>query len=803
MWVRVLTLQQKEQVEMNILNLKTRRRPLVSRGLFSLTALAIAVSGAMMIGCSSDSSSSRATADALPVFPEPLPLDVVGDDLACGVEETDFADAATIAAFEIVEPNGIKSFVASRDQATSSELNGNANNTIKRLTAVVSAQDPSPALVLDGDEAEIPVRPIVMSYAEQVIGPYALGDGSADIGDPTQIDDMFVSLSMDNGQSWKKEQVAKTSEKSSIKVTWGQNAISTDYLGHSHKPTMATWGNNILVAWNDKYCPSGNPFGLVQEEDGSYPDDLYKVNGKQGSIDYGGIVAPNEKSLYEVPFSCVWTARGVFGDPGADGFYKIQWRQAEQLTTGTRDSNKIWIAAEDIGFALTWQEDTEGLRSGKGAGPGEGYSGATTNHGTDIWYTHIPLATFNDVCEDADGEDNLPNTEDDCAVVLDGEDIDAIELLEEKPKVAVNFAYPVRISNNAPCSPDPVDPDAPDAKTSPAYCTDLSINPLEPEGDLVALNCIETVFNDTGSQGNDQQVERCIQADMDYMTLDTTFDPAAAVLDGDTGASRPALKILKTDAVGLVDDPETPDVDESLGEYIAILAYEETKGLSESDPGVPNSDDPTTDIAAEGKAVYFESFVWNQPVTVSASRPVNLRVPGVTITKDPETNDAIVGAETGLDIYENARRVVIATQVDSCDTGTYTFGLMYKQGYETQGGPADMFIRMNTGFTYEEFEDVALNVSSHGTELDVDDKPTGQIVWDAAINMADQSYTIPDDNTFSPRILLRGEEIYIGFEFTHSWRKTSQGTSPNNFWVNRYVEMVMVSSCTVRRRLVL
>ncbi len=89
---------------------------------------------------------------------------------------------------------------------------------------------------------------------------YELGDGSADIGDPTQLDDMFTSLSLDNGATWKKVAVGETAGKSSIAVQW--NGVSTTYGGHSHKPTMMAEGNKILVAWNDKYCPSGNPFDL-------------------------------------------------------------------------------------------------------------------------------------------------------------------------------------------------------------------------------------------------------------------------------------------------------------------------------------------------------------------------------------------------------------------------------------------------------------------------------------------------------------------------------------------------------------
>jgi hypothetical protein len=139
--------------------------------------------------------------------------------------------------------------------------------------------------------------------------------------------------------------------------------------------------------------------------------------------------------------------------------------------------------------------------------------------------------------------------------------------------------------------------------------------------------------------------------------------------------------------------------------------------------------------------------------------------------------------------------VVILPQVDACEMeqGDPTFALMYKQGYDTQGGPSDTFIRVNYGFTYEEFGPLAgleaTNISSHANTNDpyvAADGP-GVVMWTTA-NLEDQSYTYPFDNTFSPRGWLRGGEVYTGFEFSPLWRATSVGTVPNNFWIHRYVD---------------
>jgi hypothetical protein len=108
---------------------------------------------------------------------------------------------------------------------------------------------------------------------------------------------------------------------------------------------------------------------------------------------------------------------------------------------------------------------------------------------------------------------------------------------------------------------------------------------------------------------------------------------------------------------------------------------------------------------------------------------------------------------------------------------------MYKQGYATQGGPSDMYIRMNTGFTYNTFEATATNVSAHDT-----DETDGHVIWDPIVHLVAQSYDNPIDNTFSPRAFLRGGEIYTGFEYTPNWDQHEQGNVPNNMWVHTYVD---------------
>jgi len=738
-----------------------------------IAAVALGSSVLWLSGCftSSDDPVTTSGGGGTIVLDDPNPPPVItGTALYC---DTTIVTTDTAAGYSVDGPDSITSYNVSKETAgrTSdqpSELRANANNTINRMSAVVDpmsgSEDGVPVLIDITDEAwtgEDKVHPILVSYTEQVYCDpsnlwgdqtcYEMGDGSADIGDPNHVDDAYVSYSFDNGKSWKKQRVGDTAMlnqstiKSSIQVTWDDELI--DYPGHSHKMTMSVQGDTILVAWLDKNCPSGNPYDLEQATEGdvTYPDDLYKVNGTQGSIDYelpclnGELepdaneydCAPNGKPVYEVPFSCVWAARGVLdSNPDSDTYGAIEWRQAEQLTSGTRDANKIWITSADIGYAMVWQEDPEGLRAGKGAGPGVGWSGATANHGADIWYTYITAEDFDDVC-----------TDEECTATTDV--ISEIAALSTKPKPAFKFTYPVRVTDNEGCFFEG------DTKL---YCAEV---------------CTDSTTVDSNNQ-QDSEIVRCLTGDIDPLPQwdgDTLVEDAYAALDGDTGASRPAITILKTNTE----------------EYITVLAYEETKGLSSTDPGVP--DDPDAlDIAEEGKVVLAEAFYWTDPVTISAGNIVNMKVPRYDpVEQTFDENDMI---------YENARRVVIVKQVDPCEmtASSYPLGFLYKQSFDTQGGPSDMFVRMVRGFTPETFESVVYNVSSQSVDLTLGQYDVDDLSW-TLDNLDDNVGDNPYDNTFSPRGFMRGDEIYIGYAYTPDDVRTvilgKSGNIASNFWIHR------------------
>lgn len=654
----------------------------------------------------------------------PESMELVGTTVACGGLETTSTTIGvdSSADFNATDPV-IKKNVSSNGELDANRERSTSHNTLTKLKAIVDERSASGDLVADGGR----YHPLLLTYLQQIVGDYEMGDGSADIGDPEHRDGVFLGMSLDNGTTWKNYTISDSTAKDGMSVVWNidKNAEKIPFGGHAQKPKISVEGNNILVAWNDKYCPSGNPLDLPGE-DGNYTTDYFAVNGTQGSIDYAEEedgsrvikIAPNGKEVYEVPFSCVWTARGVF-DPALG---EITWHAPKQLTAGVRDSNHIWIANSSAGFAMAWQEDTEGLRSGKAAGPGEGWSGATTNHGSDIWYSSIKLGDY--------------------FTATDGTEV--IDENTTKPKSLNNMTYPVRVTDNEICSNE-------DTKI---YCQNLCAT--------YGYITLETANGDEGT------ITRCKTGYTDML------NDSQVQLDGDTGASRNALKIIETNA----------------NEFVVILGYEETKGLSDGNSGDQGEND--TNISLEGKSVYFESFEFSAIDDFNATDSSPIKTAAMPLVSAGKIVNVKVPDENDLSnmIYENARRLVIGSQVDVCDTDEFTFAFLYKQGFDIQGTSSDMFVRMNNGFTYDSFVPldghVVTNISAQPVQLDVNS--SSYVVDWSEDNLDDNTYENKNENTFSPRIFLRGNDIYTGFAYTPDAIKTSQDNMPVNFHIHRYID---------------
>ncbi len=173
--------------------------------------------------------------------------------------------------------------------------------------------------------------------------------------------------------------ISNTAHLSSIATGWNE-AIGVEYpipfYGDSEKPNIFVAGNFAVVTWVGKYCPGD----------------------KQRMISY------TAREGLSVPFSCLYASytnnvAGIDGEPAV-------WNTL-QLTDGSRDAKSDFNKGLSINttegvkgkWAISWQEDPHGLQLGGGEGPGEGASGATVTHGTDVWYTYTedlmvePLAT--------------------------------------------------------------------------------------------------------------------------------------------------------------------------------------------------------------------------------------------------------------------------------------------------------------------------------------------------------------------------------------------------------------------------
>lgn len=541
--------------------------------------------------------------------------------------------------------------------------------------------------------------------------------------------DVFGAVSLDDGNTWKRSNLSDSGFRSSFTLRDG-----TAYPGDTFRLFANSGGDKFLVAWASRYARGGNPLyampleqkqaiadyiatvpgidadliftqALVEDDEvtddnfNMYFNDVWGVTGSQKSSDFADEGYP---SVGEVPYACLYTCRATLeavdseGNPlarNADGSlrmdqaqYGVFFRQAERLTSGRRDVHRIEVGvAGGAGFVVTWQEDPDGLRPGEGEGPGEGWSGAVAHHETDVWYSFIDWKLFDAVLQDgADGQ----------AVA------DYVSLYDfagdGRPAVGVPMSMPVRISDNAMCTP--VDENG-DADEAYVYLDlDGSGTP-----DLCAGEITLTIQT---PQGPESDVTLCLAED-------------GRMMRGNTGATRARVNLRGYDSE--VDDDGKND------SAWVVMAYEESKGLGEEvdyDPG------ELIEKVDMGKNIWYHTFDMRNPETVSQGMILNQpavypegyplvdiserlnEYPAVTtdghryrfmdIDPDPIYEEYILdngttvdtGLESTLFQMEIARRFSLISQPgsDAGPSGTVALA-MWKQGIIRQGGPADVYGR--------------------------------------------------------------------------------------------------------------
>lgn len=605
------------------------------------------------------------------------------------------------------------------------------------------------------DEALVEIRyeaqPLVGVYLN---GPVEHVDGVGFSGYGKR--DAYAAVSLDDGMTWKNVNLSESADLASSDVIRKDVKLFKDtkseYPGDVVNIFHAVAGDKVMVAWPSKFCSSGQPnYSLDAEEadarqqaiagylgitldyqsyDDLYLTDMFRVAGKQGSVDYTEDKWEQNHVVGEVPYSCVWTARGQLvdgDDPRTDEVVEesyMRWFKAERLTSGRRDANRIEVrGVEGAGFAITWQEDPDGLRPGQGEGPGEGWSGAIGNSGTDIWYSYIDWEHFDVVQDPADDSGVTPMTFDAYTDASFGD-------ITQKPKPYVPMAMPMPLTDNAKCNVDnpapycygsalqtgdPGDPGV----TVPA---DSQGNALDPLAMGMKDMCADTVSIESGKGGHDDTITEPVYTDV-------CVPESGTPLVGNTASTRARISLFgyDVDADGIDDNAfVVMQTEEDKGLGRATFLDSDADGLPDGiETGAMTTCEPVegdrTCIAWDiGKNQRYHTFAMSlTDDTLMSAFPEDSLVQNLTFTGHmlnqpevdwrygaffPTLNTSEIwhfvgdGGDYNFELYntEIARRGSLLAQGIGAAAGSVNNLLAlptWKQGQMNQGGPADVMSR--------------------------------------------------------------------------------------------------------------
>lgn len=547
------------------------------------------------------------------------------------------------------------------------------------------------------------VRPIITHYTD---GPVNFIEEEAYGGFPGHGKrDAYAAVSLDDGATWKRTNLSKSGDLSSIKIKVGRKWVP--YYGDVGRTYTASDGNKVLVVWASKYCGSGSPaYAMTETErallapyletsgtvtdaaacsDGDpltpcpYLEDAFGVAGSQGVQSAADLAEDGYPLVGDYPFSCVWAARGSLLPPTeTGGLSTFTWFKAERLSSGVRSANRPeTVCVKGAGCVVTWQEDPEGIRPGEGEGPGEGWSGAVAHHQTDTWYSYLDWEDFDLVSGDGT-YGSFYNTTGSLADWI-------IANPTGSPKAAVPMAVPMRLTDNAMCTADDSNP----------YCY------IDFDGSGTADFCASTVTVAIETpEGPTQDVNMCVSED-------------GRLMRGNTASTRARLSLHGYSSLGAF-DKTAPDLYPIDSAWFGVL-YEENKGLGDiCDDG--DCDELTdADKRDMGKNVWYHTFDMFKPELVSqglmlnqpAVYPEDWSDPTGLLDQDTSfgynfwkfTVDPIYETLAGLTTTtlfqsEIARRPSTMSQ-DWYDAGPSGLVAMHlwKQGIIRRGGPADIMVR--------------------------------------------------------------------------------------------------------------
>ena len=173
--------------------------------------------------------------------------------------------------------------------------------------------------------------------------------------------------------------------------------------------------------------------------------------------------------------------------------------------------------------------------------------------------------------------------------------------------------------------------------------------------------------------------------------------------------------------------------------FMALLAYEETKGLS----------------ILSGKTVQYHAFPFDAPLS-NGTLNATVGDPGTQLSP----------------LLENSRRVRFVAQPP--DGVKPAIAIFWKQGLEDQGGPSDIMALVSKSLDAPSLLAVApLNMST--------ETPTA-----TAANMTGETFDNPVEDARAHRGVLRGNTIVIGYTYTWNQPLARYTDLANyNFWVRR------------------
>jgi hypothetical protein len=213
--------------------------------------------------------------------------------------------------------------------------------------------------------------------------------------------------------------------------------------------------------------------------------------------------------------------------------------------------------------------------------------------------------------------------------------------------------------------------------------------------------------------------------------------PEGAIEKGQAGAARPNIGIVGS---------------------TAIVAYEETKGSNGLD---------------DGKFIRYHAFPYNTDMSTYTGK-------SGCIISDPS---------------KNARRVRFLTQSPTdAGPGGIQIGIFWKEGSYDKGGPSDIRVRRGMGGLQPSnmvpTVDAACATSDYTTAIALTsakgDNISSKAPTATTANLTDNTELNYTENALAHRGVLRGEDMWIGYNYTGDLVKLWAGLDNYNFWIRRF-----------------